>query len=80
MNTFQPVIKNRKTYDKHIHGEPYKEGNTAWLFDAVIEKGQSKKFHHPWKGAYHVLTKISDCDYLIESTTGKHTQIIAHFN
>ena len=53
---------------------------TQLLFDAVIEKGQSKKFHHPWKGPYHVLKKISDYDYLIESTMGKHTQIIVRFN
>ena len=72
--------RQKDIYDKRIHGEPYKEGDTVWLLDTVVEKGQSKKFHHPWKGPYRVLKKISDCDYLIESVADKHTQTIVHFN
>ena len=72
--------RQKDIYDKRIHGKPYKDGDTVWLFDTVIDKGKSKKFHHPWQGPYRVLKKISDCDYLIESTTGKHTQTIVHFN
>ena len=72
--------RQKDIYDKRVHGKPYKEGDTVWLFDTVVEKGKSKKFHHPWKGPYRVLKKISDCDYLIKSTTGKHTETIVHFN
>lgn len=70
----------KEIYDKRVHGKPYSDGDTVWLFNPIVEKGQSKKFHHPWKGPYRVLKKISDCDYLIESTTGKHTETIVHFN
>ena len=67
--------RQKDIYDKRIHGKPYKAGDTVWLFDTVVEKSQSKKFRHPWKGPYHVLRKIFDCDYLIESTTGKNKQL-----
>ena len=72
--------RQKDIYNKRVHGEPYAVGDTVWLLDTVIQKGQSKKFHHPWKGPYHVLKHISDCDYLIEQASGDHTQIIVHFN
>ena len=45
-----------------------------------MAEGQSKKLHHPWKGPFCILKKISNCDYLVESTAGKHIKTIVHFN
>ena len=70
--------RQKEIYDKRIHGKPYSEGDTVWLFNPVVEKGQSKKFHHPWKVTLPCVKE--DCDYRIESTTGKHTESIVHFN
>ena len=72
--------RQKDIYNKRVHGEPYAVGDTVWLLDTVIQKGQSKKFHHPWKGPYRVLKHTSDCDYLIEQASGDHTQMIVHFN
>ena len=55
--------KQKHIYDKHIHGDPYKVGDTVWLLDTVVDKDKSRKFHHPWKGPYQIVKKISDCDY-----------------
>ena len=67
--------RQKDIYDKSVHGDPYQEGNIVWLLDPVVAEGQSKKLHHPWKGPFRVLKKISNCDYLVESTSGKHTYI-----
>ena len=66
-------------YDKHVHGDPYREGDTVWLLDTVIDEGQSRKLHCPWKGPHQIVKKISDCDYRIKSLTDQYEQIV-HFN
>ena len=53
--------RQKEIYDKRIHDKPYSEGDTVWIFNPVVEKGQSKKFHHPWKGPY--------CGFLIVITS-----------
>ena len=45
-----------------------------------MAEGQSKKLHYPWKGSFYILKRISDCDYIVESTAGKHIKSIVHFN
>ena len=72
--------QQKDIYDKRVHGDPYQEGDIVWLLDPVVAEGQSKKLHHPWKGPFRVLKKISNCDYLVESTAGKHIKTIVHFN
>ena len=72
--------RQKDIYDKRVHGDPYQEGDIVWLLDPVVAEGQSKKLHHPWKGPFRVLKKISNCDYLVESTAGKHIKTIVHFN
>ena len=62
-----------------MHGEPYKDGDTVWLIDTVVDKDQSRKFHHPWKGSYQIVKKVFDCDYHIKSSDGQCKQIV-HFN
>ena len=52
----------------------------VWLLDPVVAEGQSKKFHHPCKRPFHILKRISECNYLVESSAGKCTQTIVHFN
>ena len=71
--------KQKQIYDKRIHGDPYKVGDTVWLLDSVVDKGQSRKLHHPWKGPYYVVKKIAECDYQIKSVTDECEQIV-HFN
>ena len=43
-------------------------------------RGSVLKLHHPWKGPFRILKKISICDYVVESTAGKHIRTILHFN
>ena len=42
---YSRVREQKDIYDKRIHDKPYKAGETVWLFDTVVERGQSKKFH-----------------------------------
>ena len=72
--------RQKDIYDIRVHGKPYQEGDAVWLLDPVVAEGQSKKFHHPWKGPFCILKRISDCDYLVELSAGKRTQTILHFN
>ena len=71
--------KQKHIYDKRIHGDPYKLGDTVWLLVSVVDKGQSRKLHHPWKGPYYVVKKIAECHYQIKSVTDECEQIV-HFN
>ena len=47
--------KQKQIYDRQVHGDPYKEGDNVWLLDTVIQKGQSRKFHHPCR-RYLIVT------------------------
>ena len=71
--------RQKQIYDKHVHGDPYKEGDTVWLLDTVVDEGQSRKLHRFWKGPYQIVKKILDCDYHIKSLTDQFEQIV-HFN
>lgn len=48
-----------------------------WILS--LDKDKSRKFHHPWKGPYQIVKKISDCDYHIKSVINQSEQIV-HFN
>ena len=33
----------------YAHAKSYEKGDLAWLYNAVVTKGKSKKYHKPWQ-------------------------------
>ena len=48
----------------------------GYYADTVVDEGQSRKLHHPWKGPDHIVKKILDCDYHNKSLTDQFKQIV----
>ena len=76
----QAHARQKEFYDRKVHGEPYKKGDLVWLHNLAIPPGQSAKLHHPWKGPYRVIDRVSDADYRIEELFGKRSPSVVHFN
>ena len=72
--------RQAENYNKKIHGNAYENGKLVWLFNPVIPKGRSKKFHKPWTGPYRVLTKLSDSTYRIKHTNRPFKIKVVHFD
>ena len=65
--------RRKEHYDRHVHCEPYKEGDLVWLYSPVVQQGYPKKLHHPWTGPCRIVNKLSDSDYKIRGTWGRKT-------
>ena len=52
--------RQKTVYDRKIHGEPFKQGDLVWLYSTVVPPHTCRKLHHPWKGPYRVVSKLSD--------------------
>ena len=58
--------RQKKTYNKKIHGQKHNAGDLVWIFNPQIPRGTNKKLYHPWSGPHKVLERISDQTYRIE--------------
>ena len=66
--------RRKEHYDRHVHCEPYKEGDLVWLYSPVVQQGYTKKLHHPWTGpCFIIVNKLLDSDYKIRGTWGRKT-------
>lgn len=75
------VQQRQKTlYDRHIHGNPYAEGDTVWLYSTVVPNDNHRKLYHPWTGPYKVLSKLSDITYKIAPTHDLSKTSVVHFD
>ena len=72
--------RQKETYDKRIHGSPHQPGSLVWLFNPVVPRGGSRKFHKPWTGPYRVITRLSDNTYKIKAVQKPHRLKVVHFD
>ena len=74
--------RQKKNYDKKIHGDAIEEGDLVWLHTTVIPRGKSKKLHHLWTaaGPYRVISQVSESDYGIKLPHSKKAPVVVHFN
>ena len=73
-------LLQRRLYDRRVHGQPYQVGDHVWLHTTVLARGNTKKLHHPWKGPYHVLKRLTDSTYRIQSLSNPREHAVVHFN
>ena len=59
-------LLQRRLYDRRVHGQPHQVGDHVWLHTTVLARGNTKKLHHPWKGPYRVLKRLTDSTYKIQ--------------
>ena len=43
-----------------------------------LKKGRPKKLHLPWDGPYRVIKRLSDVNYRIQATVGRHRRLVVH--
>jgi len=70
-----------RVYDQHVHGQQYQVGDCVWLHTTVLARGNTKRLHHPWKGPYRVLKRLTDRTYKIQSpSNSRERAVVVHFN
>lgn len=58
----------------------YSVGDKVWLHSTVVPKESHRKLHHPWKGPYVVLEKLSDVNYKIQQVDDTRKTSVVHFD
>ena len=74
------IERQQELYNKKVHGEPFECNDLVWLHSKVVPRGQSRKLHHPWKGPFRVLKRISDVTYRIQNEQCKRQRLVVHFD
>ena len=72
--------RHKQLYDRKVGGNPYKEGDSVWLYCPAVPQGHSKKLHACWKGPYTVAKVYKKGVYQIKWNLPPHKQQIVHFN
>ena len=70
----------KRLYDQRVHGELYQVGDHVWLHTTVLARGNTKKFHHPWTGPYHVVKRLSNSTYRIQLPRNPLKRLVVHFD
>ena len=73
-------LLQRQLYDRRVHGQPHQVGDLVWLHTTVLARGNTKKLHHPWKGPYLVLKRLTDSTYKIQLLSNPREHAVVHFN
>ena len=73
-------LLQRRLYDRRVHGQPYQVGDHVWLHTSVLARGNTKKLHHPWKGPYCVVKRLTDSTYRVQSLSNPRERAVVHFN
>ena len=78
--------RQKDSYDRRVSGTKFKIGDRVWLHSPAVPKGQSPKFHLPWKGPFVIVKALSDVTYRIQlekpslgQRRKRHRQVV-HFN
>ena len=69
-----------KAGDKGVHGSSFADRDLVWLHSTVVPRGKSKKLHHPWRGPYRIISKLSNSDYKIKLPRSRKPPMVVHFN
>ena len=75
-------LLQRWLYDQYrcVHGQPHQVDDHVWSHTTVLACGNTKKLHHPWKGPYRVLKRLTDSTYKIQSLGNPRECAVVHFN
>ena len=76
----QTSVNIRNGRKRRIHGSPHQSGSLVWLFNPVVPRGGSRKFHKPWTGPYRVITRLLDNTYKIKAAQKPHRLKVVHFD
>jgi hypothetical protein len=68
--------RQKKNYDRSVHGPIYKRGQFVWLHDTQRRARLSKKLGLPWQGPYLVVSILSDVVYRIQRTNRGKTKVV----
>ena len=70
--------QQRESFNRKVHGEPFKEGDLVWLFEP--HKAKSRNFYLPWQGPFEVLSRTSEVTYMFCKRENKENWQEVHFN
>ena len=70
----------KKYYDRGQRGKPYAVGDIVLLHEPAVQRGNSRKFHRPWKGPFKIVKVISSCVYRIQHCKHSRRRKVVHFN
>ncbi|CAF0935772.1 unnamed protein product [Brachionus calyciflorus] len=69
------MLKAKIIFNRNVMATPFKKGDSVWLKNKEIRKGQCKKFIFKWKGPYKSIEKIKDTNYIIKPLNKKGRQM-----
>ena len=55
--------RQREYFKRKVHGDPFKEGDLAWLFEP--QKAKSRKLYLPGHGPFEILSRMIEVTYMI---------------
>lgn len=67
-------------YDRGLRGKPYAVGDLVMLHEPAVRRGNSHKFHGPWKGPFKVIQVISSTVYCIQHCEHSSRRKVVYFN
>ena len=70
----------KEYYDRGRRGDPYIVGDIVMLHEPAVRRGNSRKFHRPWKGPFKVVKVISSTVYRIQNCEHSRGRKVVHFN
>ena len=72
--------RQKRLYDKKVHGKPFQEDDLVWLHATVVPRGVGRKLHRPWSGPFRIVKKLSDSVYRLQNVRSSRHRIIVHFD
>lgn len=72
----QSARRQKRNYDRKMHGEGLNEGQFAWLFNKLRKKGRSPKLQLRWEGPYLVVKRLSDVTYRVQLKRGSKAFVV----
>ena len=67
----------KRNYDRKAYRQDYDKGDLVYVLNSVSKKGQSKKRQPIYLGPYLIVSKISDCLFVVINNRGKR-QVLHH--
>ena len=68
--------RQKRNYDRKVHGQGLKEGQFAWLFHKLKKKGRSSMLQLRWEEPYLVVKRLSDVTYIIQLKRGSKAFVV----
>ena len=72
----QSARRQKRNYDRKVHGQGLKEGQFVWLFNKLKKKGRSSKLQLRWEGPYLVVKRLSDVTFRVQLKRGSKAFVV----